>query len=191
MSRTSVIDLDKAIGNNALLPPSYTKALDNLTAAPKNPRLSTLSDTEHLSLVKEVLSNLYNRKHDWTVAGSWTHAETDLLQLHGTVALAQQSNAQFGLASMVADYLCTLIQALECKLDKRSGKQPELLSKKRQVSSENGGDAHEVYGPAGLGALLPGNTTMEVWVSSSKSDHVNDTYNTIEGRKACRQRHVE
>ena len=125
------------------LTPLYTDALGQLTSTNNTP-LSSLSDEQHLKLAKEILSNFYASKDQWATAGNWTKEEAKLLQISGPASDFFKSMIRYNIASLVGDYLSTVVEALELKLGK-SKKQPELLAKKRNVVDENG-SVNEVYG---------------------------------------------
>lgn len=152
------------------LPPLYTDALGQFTSTNNTP-LSSLSDEQHLELAKEILSNFYASKDQWATAGNWTKEEAKLLQISGPASDFFNSMILYNIASLVGDYLSTVVEALELKLGK-SKKQPELLAKKRNVVDDNG-SVNEVYGPTPVSPFLPGNS-FEVWTAPSDDQSTDD-----------------
>ena len=60
-----------------------------------------------------------------------------MLRLAGSTVDSNKGVSAFNLGRVVGDYLRTLVDALEYKLDKNK-KQPELLSKVRKVGNDEG-----------------------------------------------------
>lgn len=146
------------------LPSTYNEALEHLLHNnDKNPPLATLPNVEVLTIAKEMLQNLYDTKDEWSEAGKWAADEAKLYKLCGSAAHESIAMAKLVTCNSVINYLRTYIEAMEYKIGKeqgRSGKEPELLTKKRTVNND------VVYGPVNVSATLPGNT-FEVWISSS------------------------
>ena len=169
------------MSNTSALPPSYREAIDKLTSTDLNPHISTISDEEHLTIAKEVLSNFYATKDGWSTAGNWSDEEAKLLQLSGSAADISKVATPYNLASIVGLYLTTLVGALEYKYGK-STKKPALLEKKRTVVDDDGCES-EVYGPVEVNPMLPGNS-FEVWTTPSDENDTTDKENGDAGKIA-------
>lgn len=169
---TSSIDASAkaAAAADSELPSTYSEALGHLLHD-NIPPLATLPDEDMVTIAKEILQNTYTK--DWSEAGQWAEEEVKLYKIDGSAAAEfYMASGKLVMCTALTDYLRTFIEAIQYKLGKEVGvKEPELLSKKRNVGDDI------VYGPVNVSSTLPGNS-FEVWVSSS--DNVERTENDSE-----------
>eukprot|EP00984_Skeletonema_dohrnii_P021003 scaffold10383_cov120-Skeletonema_dohrnii-CCMP3373.AAC.6 len=150
------------------LPSIYTEALGHLLQD-DIPPLATLPDADVITIAKEILQNIYTR--EWSEAGQWAAEEAKLYKLGGSAADVSMAMGKLVMGSALIDYLRTFVEAIEYKLGVEGVKEPELLTKKRNVGDD------VVYGPVNVSPTLPGNT-FEVWTTPSdnmESEEEKDT----------------